>query len=88
METCRPPAGDLLHKQEICQSCEQCEGRGRQHVVWAGGTSPLGRAGGWLEGHSLSLDPIVPYGWQRGRMLWPVPPGSREQGCWRGENLP
>lgn len=64
METCCPPAGDLLHKQEICQSSKKCEGRSRQHVVWAGGTSPPGRAVVWLQGHSLSLDPIDPCGWQ------------------------
>lgn len=33
METCRPPAEDVLHKQEICQSWEKCEGRSRQHVM-------------------------------------------------------
>lgn len=38
METCRPPAGDMLHKQEFCQSCKKCEGRSSQHVVWAEGT--------------------------------------------------
>lgn len=33
METCCPPAGDMLHKQEICQICKKCEGMSRQLVV-------------------------------------------------------
>lgn len=50
-------------------------------MVWARGTSPPSGARGWPEEHSLTLDPIVSYSWQGGRMLWLIPLGRGKQGC-------
>lgn len=53
--------------------------------MWCGQRVPDPCAG---QGADQSTVPIVPYARQGRRMLQLVTLGMREQGCWRGKNLP
>lgn len=50
METCRPLAGDLLHKQEICQSCENVRAGAGSTWCGQGGPDPCAGQGGGQRG--------------------------------------